>query len=273
MKKQIMIFGLIWVVTIVGMFMLFNQANTYPQNSYLGSYDEEISFVRAEKMAFNTDEYGGENTMLSFNVYQKIEVENLEEARLSMKDLMMSFQGYVSGVNGNYEKRKSETITMKIPTENLELFLDSIKSLGNLESDSLSTTDVKNQYDDVSARIESYTIERSRLLDLFESANETSDLVEISSRLSFVEAQLKYYELRQAELEKSVEFATVRILFEEKMTAFSRMIFVELSELFETFSNSFNGALSLLFGAIGFTLPLLILTGMGFGILKLKRKK
>lgn len=265
MKKEMMIgigSSLVTaVIVLVAVFMFSSSPASY------GAGAVQRDMAKAE---FASSEEAIENTMLAYSAFMTVEVPDVPAAEAQAKAIATGFNGYLSGVSGNYEKQKSLTLTFKVPAENLEEAGEALKQLGELETESLSAYDVKNEYDELSARIESLDAERTRLLDFYGRANETSDLIEISSRLSYVDSQLNYLNQRKAELEDVVNYSTLSVTLKEKMGAFSKLVWVELADLFETFASGLNWSLSAMFWAVGLAIPLAIL---GLLLVLARRKK
>lgn len=210
----------------------------------------------------STDSSQG-TTLMVYTYSATVEVASVGEAEAAARSAMSGLGGYLSGSDGRYERRDSLTLTFKVPADRLDEVPAAVEGLGRVESESMDAYDVKQEYDELSARIGSYQAERERLMEFYARANETSDLIEISNRLSHVDSQLTYLTQRRAQLQDRVDYATVRLTLRERMGPLSQFVLVELWELFDRFSGGLNASMMLLFGSAGFLLPLAVLALLG----------
>lgn len=264
MKKEIIIGVASVLITLVAVYLLL------PQNQVPGvlSGDASKSSFLVEQAA--REDEGG--SLLSYSLSMTIEVLSLETAESQAKAIISDSGGYLVGATGTYDHQNRLILQFKVPTERRDEVSISLKALGELDEESLSVYDIKSEHDDVAARIESLTAERSRLLDLFDRANETSDLVEISSRLSYVDSQLTYLSLRKAELDKKVEFTSISVTLDEKMNPVSRFVFVGMASLVEEFSSGFNSSLGIMSRLFGLSIPLAAIATMALAAIVIKRR-
>ncbi len=132
-----------------------------------------------------------------------IRVKNVEKSITQAQDLATQFQGRVDDSsqykNPGSEDSLSANLTIRVPSANLEKALEAFKGLGDVESSSISATDVTMQKVDLDARIAALTTSIERFRELITSATNTSDLIaaetalaERQAELDSLTAQLKY---------------------------------------------------------------------------------
>lgn len=273
MKKELIVGFVSALATFAVTFMLFNM----PDLSGTASKFSQESLGMAARSEPAADEESG-GSMLSYSLSMTMEVLSLETSESDVKTIVAGAGGYLVGASGNYDRENQLTLRFKVPTSGFEGVAGSLKELGKLEEESLSVYDVKSEYDEVAARIESLETERSRLIELFGRANETSDLVEISSRLSYVDSQLTYLNLREADITNQVEFTTLSLTLKEKMNPVSKFVFVGMASLVDEFSSGFNSSLSLMSRLVGVAVPggalaLVIIAALKFAKKKPKKRR
>lgn len=132
-----------------------------------------------------------------------IRVKNVEKSIIQAQELATQFEGRVDDSsqykNPGTEDSLSANLTIRVPSANLEKALDAFKRLGDVESSSISATDVTMQKVDLDARIAALTTSIERFKQLISSATNTSDLIaaetalaERQAELDSLTAQLKY---------------------------------------------------------------------------------
>ena len=132
-----------------------------------------------------------------------IRVKNVEKSITQAQDLATQFEGRVDDSsqykNPGSEDSLSANLTIRVPSANLEKALEAFKGLGDVESSSISATDVTMQKVDLDARIAALTTSIERFRELITSATNTSDLIaaetalaERQAELDSLTAQLKY---------------------------------------------------------------------------------
>ncbi len=84
-------------------------------------------------------------------------------------------------------------IVFRVPTEQIDAFNESIKGIGSITSQDISTRDVTMTYADVEGRIASLKAEQTRLLALYEKASNSTETMNIDRRLAEVEGDLNSY--------------------------------------------------------------------------------
>jgi uncharacterized coiled-coil protein SlyX len=132
-----------------------------------------------------------------------IRVKNVEISIIEAQDLATQFEGRVDDSsqykNPGSEDSLSANLTIRVPSANLEKALEAFKGLGDVESSSISATDVTMQKVDLDARIAALNTSIERFKQLISSATNTSDLIaaetalaERQAELDSLTAQLKY---------------------------------------------------------------------------------
>jgi hypothetical protein len=105
----------------------------------------------------------------------------------------------------------SGSVTVRIPSDELDDALAEIKAVGDLRHASLSSTDVTDQVTDVEARVTALRASVDRLLALIGRASTTADLIQLESALSERQAELDSLEAQRDVLGDAVEYATVQV--------------------------------------------------------------
>jgi hypothetical protein len=105
----------------------------------------------------------------------------------------------------------SATLTLRIPSGDLDRTLDELRSLGTVNYVSLNASDVTQQSADVNARVTALTTSVDRLLSLMSQATSTTDLIAIEGELSSRQADLESMVSQRDYLADQVEYSTITL--------------------------------------------------------------
>lgn len=105
----------------------------------------------------------------------------------------------------------SSFLWIRIPTDVLNDTLDEIESLGIVESKSLNSQDVTLQVVDINARIAVLEDSISRLLELLNNAETTTDIVAIETALSERQSELDSLNSQRNYLSDQIDFASIGV--------------------------------------------------------------
>ena len=105
----------------------------------------------------------------------------------------------------------SATLTLRIPSDELDRTLAELKKLGRLNFVSLSAQDVTQQRQDLDARITALTTSVDRLLALMASATSTTDLISIEEALSSRQGELESLQSQRDFLADQIDYSTLQL--------------------------------------------------------------
>lgn len=137
--------------------------------------------------------------------------------------LLESMGGYVEDLyqygDTEYKGTRTITLSMRVPTDQLDAFLTSLEGVGRVTNRSESTTDMTLQYADNAARLQTLRDMLTRLNELLFKAEDVSDLIEIQSAISDAQYQIDSYETTQRSIDRQVDMSAVRLTLEEETPA------------------------------------------------------
>lgn len=154
------------------------------------------------------------------------ETENFDSLVPSLEEQVTALGGYIEQMstnNGNsyytdsYEMKQLRyaSMTIRIPKENLELFLSEVGEQSNIISRSESVSDVTLQYVDLESHKKALMTEQSRLLELMEQAETVEDIISIESRLSEVRYQIESMESQLRTYDNQIDYSTIYLYIDE----------------------------------------------------------
>ncbi len=148
------------------------------------------------------------------------ETDNLDSALEAVNQQIGALNGYVESqniTNSSYSsnRRRSASLTVRIPADQADAFVQEVSSLTNVVSHSRNVQDITLSYNDTEGRITALETERDRLLELMEQAENMSDLLEIEARLTEVRYQLENYSSTKRLYDNQIDYATVSLYITE----------------------------------------------------------
>lgn len=142
-----------------------------------------------------------------------------DHALEQLRSLSTQYGGYVGseelyGVAG--EESRRAYMDVYVESAELDACLEAVVMLGDVQSRSVSVTDVTEAYTDTSGRLESAQARRGRLLELTAQAQDMSELIELEAALSEVQESIERYERSLQDWDHRVEYATIHVSVQEK---------------------------------------------------------
>jgi hypothetical protein len=147
--------------------------------------------------------------MVTYSATLQLSVKNVEETRTSLAEQVKTNNGFITRETDN-------TITTRIPSANMETFLNSARALGKIENESKTGVDITDQYRDNALRLESLKSVRDRYVALLERAETVSDIVSIERELERVNTEIEIMEGRIKYAEQSVAYSNITVRFYER---------------------------------------------------------
>ena len=162
-----------------------------------------------------------DNRKLIKNINMNVETEEFDKLLANIESKITSLGGYAQykdiGGNSYYSQdgNRYASITARIPSDRLEAFVDEVSEQSNVTSKNESVDDVTLQYVDVEAHRDSLRIERDRLNELLDQAQDLETIIGLEARLTEVRYQLESYESQLRSMDNQVEYSTVYLYIAE----------------------------------------------------------
>ncbi len=142
-------------------------------------------------------------------------MSTLEQQVDAMGGYIEQMDTYNGSSYSGYRTSRYASMTLRIPKDKLNGFLDTISEISNVVNRSEYVQDVTLAYVDVESRRNSLRTEQDRLLELLEQAESIEDIITIEDRLSTVRYQLESMESQLRTYDNKVDYSTVNIYIDE----------------------------------------------------------
>ena len=162
-----------------------------------------------------------ENQKLITTIHLNAETEDLDATLSYVDSKIAALGGYIESqdiYNGSaYSsyRYRSANITVRIPADNLDQFVNHVSESANIVSRNTSTENVTLTYISVQSRITALETEEARLLELMAKAENMEDLLTIQGRLTDVRTELEQYASQLRLLDNKIDYGTIYLNLEE----------------------------------------------------------
>jgi anti-sigma factor RsiW len=159
------------------------------------------------------------NRKLIRNATVELEIVSFDNAVQKITAFASEERGYVA--TSDSEKQANGKlrgqIVVKILPEDLDRFLQKIRSLGELKNQTLGTEDVTKAYFDTDARLKNAHVMEQRLIDMLKTkTGKVSDLLQVEKELGRVREEIEKMQGELKYWDSQAQFATVTISLAEK---------------------------------------------------------
>jgi hypothetical protein len=250
-------------------------------NDSQGSSD--IAYDRAEsKIGLADASIGSPDQQLIQTASITLRVDDVAASSKEVTDYVASIQGRIDSKDEYRDPGSNEitsaTFMVKVPTAQLDLALEKLKSFGDLEGFSQSAVDVTLQVIDLDARIKSLTTSISNLEKLLKEASSVADLLAAEAALAARQAELNGLQSQRTYLADQIDLSAiwVNILPKKSLTAVKPIGFVAGLEKgwdeIVKFANNLTTWTGLALPWIGLVFALLLVLKLVASLRRTKRK-
>ena len=189
--------------------------------------DQETAMADAAPMTLNasqktagTSQQLPQNRKWVITMNLSAETEDLDAALEAVLEQVSRLEGYVesqsvSGGKAGSGRHRYANLSIRVPADHVDGFVEEVSGLTNLVSSSRNIQDITLTYSDTEGRVTALKTEEARLLELMEQAENMSDLLEIEARLTEVRYQLENYASTLRLYDNQVDYATVSLYITE----------------------------------------------------------
>lgn len=147
------------------------------------------------------------------------ETEVFDEAKAQLEQLLNLTGAYAESADLNVQSwnhdYRNYVLTIRVPNDKTEAFLNQSSSFGTLTGRSEQVEDVTLDYVDVEAHKKSLEVEYDRVVELLESAEDLEQILLLESKLSDLRYQLDSYESRLRTYDNLIEYTTIYLSIQE----------------------------------------------------------
>ena len=202
------------------------------------------------------------------------ESSDVNETKREINKLVSKYRGYIGNehINKEYD-RISHSLTVRIPSEHFDAFLEGISSVTKeLEDKSIHVEDVTEEFIDIQARIKTKKAVEARYEELLSRANTIEEILKVENQIGSLRAEIESMEGRLRYLKNRVGLSTLNIDYYQKIEG--------NVDSPDSFGSKFKDALykgwqgfELLVIGIAHLWIIIVLVFIGYFIYKLRKKR
>lgn len=194
--------------------------------------------------------------MVIYNANLSLEVKDYHKIEAQIQEKVSTLGGYVleSSIYYSGKERINGNLVVKVPQKSFQSFINEVESASvKVHDRHVSGNDVTEEYVDLESRLRSKRVVEERLLSFMEKAEQTEDLLKISSDLGKVQEEIEQLLGRMNYLKTNVDFSTVTLHLTENLVTIGSIQDKDLNTWVKAkslFMDSVNGLISLFSGII-----------------------
>ncbi len=190
-----------------------------PMEEYTGGFNNGSGIEVTESSSTSAT---NQERKLIKTVDMTVETQTFDEMLAAVEQQVQELGGYIESMNtyygsiySSYTPVRDASMTIRVPKENLSVFLNAVSQVGNVTNRSEEIEDVTLTYVDMESHKEALQTEHDRLLELLENAQSLEDIIVIESRLSEVRYEIESMESQLRTFDNQVEYSTVYLNINE----------------------------------------------------------
>jgi hypothetical protein len=180
-------------------YLLSNKGDTY----------EEVSLA-PDEMVNNQ-----EGSKLQKSGSMSLLVENIDEAISSMRTVNSKYSAQITNIydHGRGNDRYVQ-ITTKVEVKDFEKYYESLREIeGEVVDANISTTDVTEEYIDITARLKNLSSTEEQLVEIMKSADTVTDILAVQKELNTVRGEIESYEQRKRYFDSQTDYSYMSVTF------------------------------------------------------------
>jgi uncharacterized protein DUF4349 len=184
------------------------------------------------------------------------------------------FGGFVASSATATGKRRSGTLVIRIPVTQFESALGALSDLGTVGSRRVTGQDVTAQFVDLEARLKNWQAQEAVLLNLMAKANSIADSIRVQQNLQDVQLNIEEIKGQLRVLSDQADFSTINVsVAEAGFVAPEPARGSVLQRAWHQAVEGFLGVIAAVVVGLGYVLPLSILAGLLWLVMRRARPK
>ena len=197
--------------------------------SYDGDYGYNEEFAVADGSGSNsgsssssTPKVNDTSRKLIKTYNMTVETEDFNGFTDAITKKVTELDGYIENMdtsNGSvyssYYQSKRSSMTIRIPADRADDFINMIGEKGNITYQSLNVNDITLQYVDIESRKSAYETEEKRVLELLDRAETLEEILILEDKLSEIRYQLESIESQLRTFDNKIDYSTIYLEINE----------------------------------------------------------
>ena len=155
-----------------------------------------------------------ENRKLIRTITMEAETSDLDQILADLDAQLAALGGFVqnkSVQNGRGGSARHATLTLRIPADKVDLFVDHVEGATNILSSNETAEDVTLKYAATESRIKALETKEARLLELMAQAKDLQDLLTLENQLATVRQELETVKSQLKLYDSLIDYGTIKL--------------------------------------------------------------
>lgn len=151
-----------------------------------------------------------------------IKTQRYDEALAALENACLGQGGWIESTSENtnsYSGLRTAYLTLRVPQDALDSFLEGTEGLGRITSRNESAQDVTASYQDTQTRLNTQLALMERLQALITESGDLSDLLALESQIADTQYQIDTLQTSLNRTDRQVSYSTVNITLQEEKVA------------------------------------------------------
>ena len=182
----------------------------------------EVSSKASDKSVEVNDNESKSSRKLIRTKSVTVETKNLDKSLEKVNTAIDTFGAYVEHSTldspsyvSEYDDKRTYTMTIRVPEDKLDAFMNQLDFTGTVTSATESTEDVTLQYTDIEAHKKALQTEYDRVMELIGKAETMDQILALESKLSDLRYQIDSYESQLKVMDNQITYSTVSLTLKE----------------------------------------------------------
>ena len=187
----------------------YEYAVTGSTDSYELAMDSTRS-LKAEELVNNQ-----EGSKVQKNGSISFLVESINDSVDSVKDVNKAYSAQITNIY-DYGRGNDRVvqITIKVPVKEFEAYYEELRELdGEVTYANISTTDVTEEYIDITSRLTNLKSVEAQLVEILEKADTVTDILAVQRELNTVRGDIESYEQRKRYFDSQTDYSYISLTF------------------------------------------------------------
>jgi hypothetical protein len=212
------------VIALVGGIYLYRSSPNYDSRSVDLGYIEDMtsSYMPMDSKGYGVSEIGSVTgieptfeSRIKKNGYVNLLVSNIDKSYSQLKDILDEKDGTIlNSYDSGEGNDRYVQVQVKIESKNFEDVMEGVLALeGELESSSVDTQDITEEYIDAKARLSNLRDTETQLLQILKSADNVTDTLSVYRELTNIRSQIEVYEGQIKYMDSQTDYSYITIVF------------------------------------------------------------
>ena len=187
---------------------------SYKSSDPASFYRGESANVTFVDKNIEVDDYEDQNKTeetierkIIYNASLTLEVDSSQTAKVKILAMTKEYNGFMVRSNTN-------SITVRVPSSDLESALVRFKGLGKLVNENQSGQDITEQYFDIQLRLDNAEKSRSRYLELLNKAETVEEILKVEVELERLNEKIERFKGKMKSFNNQVDFSKISVRFQ-----------------------------------------------------------